>query len=530
MADVILPIDLIPSAVEWRLIDNSGVFSSPLSGTVRRVSRPGNRWGARLTYANLNAAKRHRLMALLSSLRGRVNSIYVPDVSTVQRGSMAAPELLSNADFSNGLTGWSLSGATGAAANGGLRIKATAALTEIDFYQSATLSNVLPYAIRSLYFAGPGSSGVSVGPAIDGGQLNNYSTSLRGYNFVSGVPTNNGSSNQFPLVVLSNAAWLAGSYFDIPFTSMARCLQVDNGLNSCLYSDQIDNAAWTKSNGSITANAGVAPDGTSTADRFTENATPTVQHYVSQSPSRANATADICGYGYFKASVAPARDIRIAVGDGGNYAYCIFNLSAGTAGSVTNVGTVTNGRAYIVSMGNSWYFCCVIGRLPSGTTTSFVEYDLVSGGSVSYTGSTGAVDFWRCGQAITAMPTRGALTTSAASTGTAQTGGALYVKGGPPSTSGALLAGDMVEITEGPSKTTTGVSQMVRLTADLDFDAAGRGYMQFEAAIRVSPADGAAVIVQKPLCKMLLANSEVGWETRPGLFSDFVLDLVEDVT
>jgi hypothetical protein len=119
-------------------------------------------------------------------------------------------------------------------------------------------------------------------------------------------------------------------------------------------------------------------------------------------------------------------------------------------------------------------------------------------------------------------------TTTAAVAAAAQIGSALYVKGGPASTNGALLAGDVVEITEGPKKTTTGASQLVRLTTDLDFDAAGMGYMQFEPPIRTSPADNAAIIVQKPMCKMLLAE-DVSWGTRPGLYSDFVVSCVEDV-
>jgi hypothetical protein len=525
MTDVVWPIDIVPSRVEWRTIDNTGAFQSPLSGAVRTVSRPGNRWGVRMYFENLNAAKRNRVMGIISSLRGRTNRIWVPDVSTPSRGTMSAPELFTNADFSNGTTGWTPTSATLTNIGGALRATATTPTSNVQYYQAAVVTTLQAYALRSFLRDGPQTSGLSIGRFISNGidgSDNDYGTS-RGLGTKVAVPTA-GSDGKYPLVFSPVSGFTAGAYVDTLYTSLARCLLVDNGLNTCTYSDQIDNAAWTKTNGTITANAGVAPDGTSTADRFTENTTPTVSHIIRQNPARVNATADICGYGFFKASVAPTRDVRLYVGDGANYAHCIFNLTAGTAGGVSNVGTVTNGRAFMVSMGNSWFFCCVIGRLPSGTTTSFVEFDLNSGGSDSYTGTTGAVDFWRCGQAITSVPTRGALTTSAASTGTSQTGGALYLKGGPASTAGAIAAGDMVEVITGST------SQMIRLTADLDFDAAGLGYMQFEPPIRTSPSDNAAVIVQKPMGKFLLASEEVGWETRPGLFSDFAIDLVEDVT
>src|SRR5437899_7084763 len=53
--------------------------------------------------------------------------------------------------------------------------------------------------------------------------------------------------------------------------------------NSCLQSETLDNATWTKSNSSITANAVVSTDGTTTADALVEsvaNATHTVSQAI----------------------------------------------------------------------------------------------------------------------------------------------------------------------------------------------------------------------------------------------------------
>jgi hypothetical protein len=515
MTDLVLPLNPVPNEVEWRLMDNSGVNGAGPWGATQTIARPGNRWACRLTYNNLRNADRHRLMAFVASLAGRSNRAWVVDVSASQRGSMSAPELFTNADFSNGVTGWSVIGAA-AAANGGARIKATAPLTELDFYQSVTLSNVVPYALRAFYLNGLGSSGsnVTVGPTIDGG-LANYSNSIRGYNFCSGVPPNNGPSNNYALVVLNNSTWLAGSYLDLPFASMARCLQVDNGPNALTYSDQIDNAAWTKiALTGVTANAATAPDGTVTADAIVEDSA-TTGHYVTQSAAGTTVLS------------------RRTVGNtgAGNYGEAYFDLNAGTSSNVGTGGTASNARAFVVPYGSNWYFCCIVARLPSGLTNAPI-LQLLNGVTASYTGNgTSSVYAWRCGTALSAMPTRGGLTTTTAiASGTSQTGNAIYVKGGPASTNGAFAAGDMVEITEGPNKTTAGYSQMVRLTADLDFDAAGRGYMQFEPSLRVSPADNAAIIVQKPMVKMMLNENSVGWPTRPGLFSDFSVEFVEALT
>ena len=69
--------------------------------------------------------------------------------------------------------------------------------------------------------------------------------------------------------------------------------QVDNGAqhwrckfyskhNLLTYSEQLDNAAWAKTRASITANAAIAPDGTTTADKLIEDSS-TGSHFIQQS-------------------------------------------------------------------------------------------------------------------------------------------------------------------------------------------------------------------------------------------------------
>ena len=54
--------------------------------------------------------------------------------------------------------------------------------------------------------------------------------------------------------------------------------------NLMTYSEQFDNAAWTKARGSVTANATIAPNGTTTADKFVPD-TQVNPHFVSQNAS-----------------------------------------------------------------------------------------------------------------------------------------------------------------------------------------------------------------------------------------------------
>lgn len=528
MTDLVWPVDIIPSEVEWRLIDNVSVSQSPFSGATRRVSRPGTRWGARLTFNNLSGANRHRVMALVAALRGRANSIYVPDVSTVQRGSMSAPELLTNADLSS-VTGWSVQSGTLSARNGVMRATAAGPPTILETFQAPSVVAFAPYALRSLFQMSAGFGVLPVGAALsDGVGQDQLYTASRGLITVSRVCLS-GSSTQYPFVINSASGYLTGDFVDHLYASSARCLQVDNGLNAALYSDQLDNAAWSRIGSTMSANFHTAPDGTVTAEKWTED-TSTGQHSFYQSGlSRTSVDADLCGYGYFAPS-SGARDVRIVVGNtlSGNYGYAIFNLAAGTVTSVANVGTNTNTRAFIKNAGG-FYFCCVISYATAAATHA-VQFDLINSGSAVYTGTTGALAVWRCGAAVTSSPTRGAQTVAAAlASGTAQTGSSLYFKGGPASISGLYAAGDMVEILLSSASELT-KSQMVRLTADLDTDATGCGLLQFEPALRSAPSNSAPIIGTKPLCRMMLAGSDQSWQTVPGLFSDFVLDLVEDVT
>jgi len=63
----------------------------------------------------------------------------------------------------------------------------------------------------------------------------------------------------------------------------------DDKTNSCLRSEELDDAAWTKDACTITANAVVAPDGATTMDTIVEDGT-NAAHGVSQSISYSNTS------------------------------------------------------------------------------------------------------------------------------------------------------------------------------------------------------------------------------------------------
>jgi hypothetical protein len=120
--------------------------------------------------------------------------------------------------------------------------------------------------------------------------------------------------------------------------------------NLAQYSQDLSNAAWTKVQGTITANSTTAPDGTTTADKIvpnTTNAYHTVEQIISIN-SNTNYTFSV----YLKA---------------GGYNYILLNTgngtTAGNAGPIINLsnGTIaatfgsTDYNAQIESVGNGWY-------------------------------------------------------------------------------------------------------------------------------------------------------------------------------
>jgi hypothetical protein len=511
--------------MSWELRALTAINRSPLNAVVTTLERPGAHWAVQVRYANLTADQRARLQAFISSTRGAAQRFYVPVYGWTRRGSFPATELFTNNLFENGTTGWTANSTTHTVSDGIARLTVpTPGVQSIS--QSITMVQYAPYALRSILHDGRGTAGISIGRFINAGAPSNsdYSTA-RGLGTIVKVNVNASSGANFPAVINATSGIKAGDYLECSYASLARCALVDNGPNSTLFSDQIDNAAWTKSETTVTADASAAPDGTSTADALVESSATSV-HSLSQSFTRPSAAADICAFGYFQRG-SGTRDVRVFTGDiaGGNYAGCTFNLGAGTAGTVSLTGTATNGRAFIAAAGGGWYYCAVVVRTPASTNAR-VTIEMVSSGVTNYAGDgTSSIRVWRLGGALSGVPTRGMQTTSAGyADGIAQTGGALYLKGLPASTNGLLLQGDPAEIITGST------SQLVRTRSPLNSDAAGLGYFEFEPPLRISPSDNAAVIIHNPMCRMMMESNVNGWTDRLGGFADLEFTAVEDVS
>lgn len=103
--------------------------------------------------------------------------------------------------------------------------------------------------------------------------------------------------------------------------------------------------------------------------------------------------------------------------------------------------------------------------------------------------------------------------------GASQSGNGLNVKNLPASTNGLLVRGDIVAIY-------TTQWELKRVTAALNSDGSGLGYLQFESTLRATPADSAPIAVHAPTAKFILIKDH-SHLTRPGMYSNFDLEFGE---
>jgi hypothetical protein len=140
--------------------------------------------------------------------------------------------------------------------------------------------------------------------------------------------------------------------FDYDPTTLAPLglLIEESRTNLFTYSEQFDNAAWTKTNSTITANAVVSPDGTMDGDKHIPNNGVTIgtgasETRVYQSPSVTSGTS----YTYSMYAKAGEYDQLALAFITSPSVSAVFSLTLGTIISGTG--------ATITSVGNGWYRC-----------------------------------------------------------------------------------------------------------------------------------------------------------------------------
>jgi hypothetical protein len=181
---------------------------------------------------------------------------------------------------------------------------------------------------------------------------------------------------------------------------------VDPAATNIIKQSQTFGTTWTKNAAldTLTENAVVAPDGTTTADQLTDSVTLTSHQLYQLSTTGATTyTASV----YAKAGTAA----WVAIGDTAFAHLASFNVSTGAVGSVVGAGTTST----ITPAGNGFYRITMTAPLAAATYMSVVMGDSqanVESGGYSGTGKT--VAFWGFQLETGSVATRYIPTTTAA--------------------------------------------------------------------------------------------------------------------
>jgi SPRY domain len=175
----------------------------------------------------------------------------------------------------------------------------------------------------------------------------------------------------------------ANGYY-LPFSN----LSTQTFGNTITYSQNLENAAWTKERATAGPNRLMAPDGTPTADKLYEDTTASNTHraYI-QSGTLTNAVT-YCYSVYAKAGERSA--FALEAWNSSTAKYCYVNLATGTVIS----GSDTN--ATVTSVGNGWYRCSVtnVGTGSGGSTALYLMNSATAGAMVYNGDGSSGMYFW----------------------------------------------------------------------------------------------------------------------------------------
>jgi hypothetical protein len=189
-------------------------------------------------------------------------------------------------------------------------------------------------------------------------------------------------------VRLPNAATI-GNGFPVTLKktdSSGNALTLRAAQNLITQSQQLDNAAWTKTRVTVTANYAAAPDGTNTADRVLET-TDNGVHEIKQAYSKPAGVTILTAAVRLKADGRSEAYLMLDDGTATNRAQILANLSTGAVPFTDNTGTYTLLSNNVTSIGSGWYLLRITVSVPTAAGSITQTVRLYNAGT-SYVGDT----------------------------------------------------------------------------------------------------------------------------------------------
>jgi hypothetical protein len=169
---------------------------------------------------------------------------------------------------------------------------------------------------------------------------------------------------------INGATWVSGVGAPVAQTAL---VSWNKGTNLVPYSEQFDNAGWSKTRASVTANAATSPDGYANADAIIADSV-NDDHFVGQNISVTNATAYSFSAFLKKGNKNWARLWNTSVG------YADFDLTNGV------VGTQSSATGSIENFGNGWYRCTILYTASSTSAQTHRIYTLEGDNNKTFAG------------------------------------------------------------------------------------------------------------------------------------------------
>jgi hypothetical protein len=163
----------------------------------------------------------------------------------------------------------------------------------------------------------------------------------------------------------------------VTFTRQSRATYVDGDgvirtatTNLITRSEEFEDAAWAKTDTTISANSVVAPNGTLTADLATEGTAGTGRTERTSVVTVPAGSTLAFSIRVLKSSELDWVRLRISNSAGTNLGAAWFNIQTGAKGTASSFGTNSNTISDIQSLGGGWYLLSLITTFATGDTTA----------------------------------------------------------------------------------------------------------------------------------------------------------------